>query len=287
MLNAHNIEFKQIKHTDPEFQNYPDLVEDVKSYSVAALKRKKWIIMGSRDFKEMVMCLRTKKASEIRRYYLAIEDLFKMYCEYTLHFQLRREKRRLGKKQGTIDDLVRGMGEMKLERREAEQKAEQRYNNLMARCDQLLHHAEQAEDDLQAIASNLEEVRNVAVPKPKQDKNLHKIGVVRKSSHYERATSDPTYYARADVVVIRRQRGTFNQRVKEIRNYGAGTNLDAELIVDKDSPNSINLFNRLKEDEGSPFIFHGPCGVEFTEEGTEDRLREEVDRIHGDRMQLP
>ena len=75
--------------------------------------------------------------------------------------------------------------------------------------------------------------------------------------------------------------------MKEIRNYGAGTNLDTELIVDKDSPNSINLFNRLKEDEGSPFIFHGPCGVEFTEEGTEDRLREEVDRIHGDRMQLP
>jgi hypothetical protein len=161
LLNAYQIEFKQIKHDDPTIHNYPDLVEETNTLSVAALKRKKWIIMSSRDFKKMVLCLRTSRAEQIREYYLAVEDLFKMYCEYTLHFQLRREKRRLGKKQGTIDDLVRGMEEMKLERKETERKheeaerkheierkeAQQRYNNLMARGDQLLHHAEQAEED--------------------------------------------------------------------------------------------------------------------------------------------
>jgi len=50
LLDAHNIAYVQIKHTDPSFQDYPDLVEEAANLSTAALKRKQWIIMGSRDF---------------------------------------------------------------------------------------------------------------------------------------------------------------------------------------------------------------------------------------------
>jgi hypothetical protein len=88
LLNAHNIQFKQIKHTDLEFSQYPELVEDTKLFTMAALKRKQWIIMDSRDFRKMVMCLRTKKADQIREYYICLEDLVKMYSEYTHHFQM-------------------------------------------------------------------------------------------------------------------------------------------------------------------------------------------------------
>ncbi|ASZ85079.1 099L [Cherax quadricarinatus iridovirus] len=52
--------------------------------------------MGSDDFKRMVMCLRTKRAGQIRDYYLAIEKLFKMYCEYTHHYNLRVAKMLVG-----------------------------------------------------------------------------------------------------------------------------------------------------------------------------------------------
>jgi hypothetical protein len=50
--------------------------------------------MNSDDFKEMVMCLQTKKASYIRKYYLALEKLVKMYSEYTYNFQLRKANER-------------------------------------------------------------------------------------------------------------------------------------------------------------------------------------------------
>jgi len=281
LLKSHSIEFQEINHQDPEFENYPDLVEEAKHITPNNIDRKKWIIMGSRDFKRMVMCLRTKKADDIRNYYLAIEDLFKMYCEYTLHFQMRREKERLEKKQCRIDELIEKMDGMEL-------KHQERHDHLIKRADQLLHHAEQTEDDLQHITGKLDEVRDVAVPKPQCKKKLHKLGLIRKSPKYVRAEEDPKYYARSDVTVIRRQAETFNQRVNEIRNYGNGSNADARMCEDAfESPNAINLFNRLKEVERSPFVFHSPCGIELTEEGTEDRLLEEVYNIHREREQLP
>ena len=86
LLKSHNVQFKQIKHVDPEFENYPKLVDEVSSMTTDALNRKQWIIIGSRDFRKMMMCIRTKKANQIREYYLSLEDLFRMYCEYTSHF---------------------------------------------------------------------------------------------------------------------------------------------------------------------------------------------------------
>jgi len=41
------------------------------------------------------MCLRTKKADQIREYYICLEDLVKMYSEYTHHFQMVHIKEQL------------------------------------------------------------------------------------------------------------------------------------------------------------------------------------------------
>ena len=95
LLHSHNIQFQQIKHTDPNFKNYPDIVQDSKTLNPNALNRKLWIIMDSDDFKEMVMCLQTKKAHLIRKYYLSLEKLVKMYSEYTHHFQMVQVKEQL------------------------------------------------------------------------------------------------------------------------------------------------------------------------------------------------
>ena len=105
LLKSHEIQFKHIKHTDPEFENYPELVDDAKTMTVAALKSKKWIIIDSDDFKRMVMCLRTKKAEQIRDYYISLEKLFKMYCEYTTHF-LQQQIKAIDKDLHTARDVV-------------------------------------------------------------------------------------------------------------------------------------------------------------------------------------
>ena len=286
LLTAHNIDFQQIKHTDPDFQNYPDLVEEAQSLPINSLNRKKWIIMGTRDFKKMVMCLRTSRAEQIRDYYLAVEDLFKMYCEYTLHFQLRREKRRLGKKQGTIDDLVRGMEDMKLERQKERQEAQQRYNNLMARGDQLLHHAEQAEEDRLLMMNDIHQARQVVAPNPDEPTNVHRMAVVKMSPRYEWTEGDPKYYSQVDALAIRTQIKYFDGRVRKIRNAGSGTNQEASVLTSFDSPNPISLHNRLKETYSDKFTFINAAGIRY-EPSTEEDLISAVGDLHASRMDYP
>ena len=99
LLTSHNINFKEIKRDDSEFQNYSELVEEAHVMSDEALRSKKWIIIDNPDdFKYIIMCIQTERASDIRRYYCNLEKLFKMYCEYTSFFKTRVLEQQLKKK---------------------------------------------------------------------------------------------------------------------------------------------------------------------------------------------
>jgi hypothetical protein len=280
LLDAHSIAYVQIKHTDPDFQDYTDLVEEANNLSVAALKRKQWIIMGSRDFKKMVMCLRTKRADDIREYYLSVEELFKMYCEYTLHFQFRREQRRLAQKQHTIDDLVVQMKEMEIANK-------QRHDEVIERNEVLIHQNEQAEEDRAEMRQDLRAVRNVAAPEPNNPDNYHRMAVVKMSPSYEwDEKKDKKYLKKVDAIAVRIQARDYNARIRQIRRYGKGTNEDASIIVSFDSPNSVLLYNRLKTEHSDKFTFVPPTGIRF-EPSTEQDLVEAVRDMHEARMVYP
>ena len=40
LLKSHSIEFRQIKHSDPDFKKYPELVKEASTMTVAALKQR-------------------------------------------------------------------------------------------------------------------------------------------------------------------------------------------------------------------------------------------------------
>ncbi|ASZ85033.1 053L [Cherax quadricarinatus iridovirus] len=90
LLKSENIPYRQIKFKDPEFVEYPDLVKE--NMSQNAINKKQWIVMKFLDFKEMVLCLKTRRAKQVRRYYLALYDLYRLYDEY-----VRKTNERLGK----------------------------------------------------------------------------------------------------------------------------------------------------------------------------------------------
>ncbi|ASZ84988.1 008L [Cherax quadricarinatus iridovirus] len=296
--------------------------------------------MDSDDFKEMVMCLRTKKAKDIRRYYLSIEKLFKMYCEYTLHFNTRREERRvlekqreieqkdkdIGKKECTIEALRREIREANenAERiRQAEkEEADRKHADLMARNDAVLAYSkynkdklddavekleiveenlddangnllianeklEEAVERIGNVEENLEIVRNVAVPKPLNEKKLHKIGLVKMSPDYVPDPMDPGYVRECNAIIIRRQKDSFDFRVKQIRGYGNGTNQNAEILIERENPNSINLSNRLREHEkDGAFYFTGACGIRYTDAGNDQVMIDLVEQIHQARLDM-
>lgn len=280
LLDTHNISYIQIKHTDPSFQDYPDLVEEAANLSVAALKRKQWIIMGSRDFKKMVMFLRTSRADDIREYYLCIEELFKMYCEYTLHFQFRREQRRIAQKQCTIDDLSAQIKQMRIEDK-------QRHDEVITYNQVLIHQNEQAEIDRAEMKQDLRAVRNIAAPEPNNPDNYHRMAIVKMSPDYEwDEEKDKKYLRNIDAIAVRIQARDYNTRIRQIRRYGKSTNKDAQIIVSFDSPNSVLLYNRLKEEHSDKFAFVPPVGIRF-EPSTEEDLIEAVRNMHEARMAYP
>lgn len=45
LLKSNEIDFRQIKHTDPDFDQYPEFVAEAAQLSSAALKSQKWIIL--------------------------------------------------------------------------------------------------------------------------------------------------------------------------------------------------------------------------------------------------
>ena len=175
--------------------------------------------------------------------------LFKMYCEYTLHFQFRREQRRIAQKQCTIDDLSAQIKQMRIEDK-------QRHDEVITYNQVLIHQNEQAEIDRAEMKQDLRAVRNIAAPEPNNPDNYHRMAIVKMSPDYEwDEEKDKKYLRNIDAIAVRIQARDYNTRIRQIRRYGKGTNKDAQIIVSFDSPNSVLLYNRLKEEHSDKFAF--------------------------------
>jgi signal recognition particle subunit SEC65 len=67
--------------------------------------------MDPKNLKRAIMQLKTKNGHIIRDYYIDLEELLKLYVEYTLYFNHRESQRK-------ITDLEQTMAEMRLERKQ-------------------------------------------------------------------------------------------------------------------------------------------------------------------------
>jgi len=315
LLRSNDINFRQIKHNDPDFDQYPEFVAEAKTMSDRVLTRQQWIILDAQDFKRVVFNLRTKRAKQIHDYYLSLEHLMAMYTEYTYHFQLRKERRRTELEK---DSLIKMMESLKLEAEQAKQEREQaakrhddlirRYEDQAIKTDQVLENldeargerdaiAEQCEaiteqceaitEQCEAIAQDLGAVREVAVPRTKWKGKQPMIGVFRKDPNYRLAPGEPRYMEHADVRIVRRQACAFNRTFKEFQDMGDGSNRGATVIHSLPSPNAINLFNRLKQEHPHAFIYHAPTGIQFTERNGPEELIDAINNLHEVRMMLP
>ena len=173
LLKSNDINFRQIKHTDPDSDQYPELVAEAAQLSADALRRQQWIILDAQDFKRVVFNLRTKRSKQIHEYYLSLESLMTMYTEYTHHFQLRKE-RRLAELEK--DSLIKMMEAFKLEAAKRHDDLIRRYEDQAIKTDQALENLDEARGEREVIAeqceatiNNLHEVRMML---PQNNKNV-------------------------------------------------------------------------------------------------------------------
>ena len=217
LLKSHNIEYREVKHTDPEFERYPILVTEASTMTPVALNRQKWIVMRSDDFKMMAMCLRTDRGKEIREYYIAIETLFKMYCEYTFEFLKRQSDQQMSERDQLLWES-------------------RRQNSNIG-------------DEVQNTGAKLRIAREVVVPPIYEKPSLMNwCVVIEMASSYVPSVNDPKYIreGKPNVVILRGQERYINSRLASVKKFGDGTNLGAKIVKRFPSPNAIDLNNRLK-----------------------------------------
>ena len=86
------------------------------------------------------------------------------------------------------------------------------------------------------------------------------------SPSYRWRDTDPDYYAYVDALFIRVQRQSYDTRLHRIRSAGGGTNRDARVLIEIETPNSMNLCNRFKAECKDLCVFVQATGAWCTDE---------------------
>ena len=110
MLKRNDIAFKELTQKDKEIDSYSTIQEELQLIP-SNVTNSKFLIMEPKDLKLAIMQLKTKNGDMIRRYYIDLEDLMKLYVEYTLYFNHRESQRK-------ITDLETMMADMRLENKQ-------------------------------------------------------------------------------------------------------------------------------------------------------------------------
>ncbi len=122
MLKCNDISYNELTLKDEEIKKYPTIQEELQ-FIPSNVTNSKFLVMEPKDLKRAIMQLKTKNGNLIRDYYIDLEDLLKLYTEYTLYFNHRESQRK-------ISSLEQMMVDMKLENKLERQKDREIIINL-------------------------------------------------------------------------------------------------------------------------------------------------------------
>jgi hypothetical protein len=106
MLKNTNIEYHELSIQDKEIGLYPTIQEELQLLPHEGAKsRSKFLIMEPKNLKRAIMQLKTKNGNVIRDYYIDLEELLKLYVEYTLYFNHRESQRKITNLEQTMIDM--------------------------------------------------------------------------------------------------------------------------------------------------------------------------------------
>jgi hypothetical protein len=166
MLKNNGIEYNELTQQDKEIEQYTGFKEELALISnEGARQNAKFIVMDPKNLKRAIMQLKTKNGHIIRDYYIDLEDLLKLYVEYTLYFNHRESQRK-------ITDLEQMMARMDLEREQDRQ--------IMVRQEQYMRSLgislEEVKDQNEELLEKNEEINK------KADNIQRKLNIISRGS---------------------------------------------------------------------------------------------------------
>lgn len=105
-LKGNNINIVELNSSDPDVKNFPTIQNEMENMKKNVIANRKWIIIDPREFKKVIMKLSTKNGDSIREYYINLEDLFKLYFEYTLYFKDIESKRQISLLETKLEQMT-------------------------------------------------------------------------------------------------------------------------------------------------------------------------------------
>ncbi|ADO00488.1 hypothetical protein WIV_gp144 [Wiseana iridescent virus] len=247
MLKNNNISYRELTHKDNEIELYPSIKKELSKMATCDIVKSKFLIMEPKDLKMAIMQLKTKNGHTIRQYYIDLEELLKLYTEYTLYFNHRESQRK-------ITDLEKMMADMNL----TMQRQEKYMQSMGIQLEDVKDQNEELLDKTRGLKKQNKQIQRklgIAVedraPQPEDESKRERFILMKRNND--------EYYP---YYTIRAQDGYTTRKIKIQKNYFP----DLEILLDfKCNPNSKTLYNRIKENLKTK-------GVEFT--GNNIDLRE-------------
>jgi len=236
MLKNNNIEYRELTRKDPEIEQYPSIQQEI-ALLPSNVQNSKFLIMEPKDIKMAIMQLKTKNGHIIRQYYIDIEDLMKLYVEYTLCFNKR-------KAESEITSLEAAMSDMKLEMKHIKNQNDHlitQNDNLITQNQHLISQNEDFQGEFDNIQGELAVVQDKLntsiedrVPKVKTLNRLEQFILIKKNKLNERYQY---YVICGQNVYVTTRIGLLKRRFERM-----------EIILKLEyQPNTKNLFGRFKE----------------------------------------
>jgi hypothetical protein len=229
MLKNNDIPYQQLTQKDKEIEDYPTIQQELALYNEGTQSCAKFLVMEPKNLKMAIMQLKTKNGHIIRKYYIDLEELLKLYVEYTLYFNHRESQRK-------ITDLEQMMSGMRLDMKKQEEIMQQQTSYMRSLGISL----EEVKDQNHGLHKQVKKVQRklgIAVedraPQPEDESKRERFVLIKRN--------DPDYYL---YFTIRAQNDYTERKLKFEKTHFPQM---VVLLDFKCSPNSKTLFNRIKE----------------------------------------
>jgi hypothetical protein len=271
MLKNNSISYRELSQKDEELLEIENIEHELQLLPHDGARAcTKFLVMKPRDLKMAIMQFKTKNGHIIRDYYIDLEELLKLYVEYTLYFNHREAQRK-------ITDLEQMMSDMRLDMKKQEQYMRSLGISLEEVKDQnetLIDQNEGLLDSNKGLKKEVKKVQRklgIAVedraPLPDDEDIQERFVLIKRNDdeHYP-------YYT------IRAQHGYTERRIKTQRLFFP----QLQILLDfKANPNSKTLYNRIKKELKAQNVIFSGNNIDLDESNvTQEELMEEMKVIN-------
>ncbi|CCV02357.1 hypothetical protein IIV30_162R [Invertebrate iridescent virus 30] len=264
MLKNNNINYSELSIKDNNIYQYSSFKEELQMITnEGARQNAKFIVMEPKNLKRAIMQLKTKNGHIIRDYYIDLEELLKLYVEYTLYFNHRESQRK-------ITNLEQMMTDMKLERKRDRQYLRSlgiTLEEVRDQNDELLDNNRGLKKEVKKVQHKLGIAVEDRAPLPEDELKRERFVLIKRN--------DDEYYP---YYTIRAQEGYTTRKLKIEKTHFP----NLEVLLDfKCHPNSKTLFNRIKENLKTKGVTFKGNNIDLEESNiTEEKLVEEMKSIN-------